>query len=224
MKLRIRKKLDAAALITGSFGIGALCIFALIAAFCLLTLLGMKVTYADLSKSQYPMMFHSFAQHMLMCSAVVYIPAYQAAAENMLLRSSPYGRYAEIILPSRITAVILLADMLVFADIMNADISDKYLPLLIVGFLAAIFEVVVPYILKNILALLISVTAFLGTYQAMKNLFYAVNDISFSLVPAVILSAVMIIAGAWAGGKIADKMYLMPVVWNDFSIIPARKA
>ena len=223
MKLRVRKKLGAAALITGSFGIGAVCVLALIAAFCLLSLLSMKLTYADLSKSQYPMMFHSFAQHMLMCSAVVYIPAYQAAAENMLLRSSPYGRYAEIILPSRITAVILLADMLFFADIMRTNASDNFLPLLIVSFCAVIFEILIPYILKNIWALLIFVIAFLGTYSAIKYLFYAVNDISFSLVPALILSAVMIIAGAWAGSKVADKMYLMPAVWNDFSIIPAQK-
>lgn len=223
MKLRIRKKLDAAMLMTGSFGIGALCIFALIAAFCLLTLLGMKVTYAGLQQDQHPMMYLSFTEHMLLCSAAVYIPLYLAASENVLLRSSPYGRYAETVLPSRITAFILLADMLFFADIMRTNASDNFLPLLIVSFCAVIFEILIPYILKNILALLISVTAFLGTYPAMKNLFYAVNDISFSLVPAVILSAVMIIAGAWAGGKIADKMYLMPVVLNGFSLNTAKK-
>ena len=223
MKLRIRKKLDAAMLMTGSFGIGALCIFALIAAFCLLTLLGMKVTYAALSQDQHPMMYLSFAEHMLLCSAAVYIPLYLAASENVLLRSSPYGRYAETVLPSRITAFILLADMLVFADIMNADISDKYLPLLIVGFLAAIFEIIVPYILKKIWALLIFVIAFPGIYMAMKNLFYVVNDISFSPAAAVTASAVLIIFGAWAGGKVADKLYLMPVVLNGFSLNTAKK-
>ena len=58
----------------------------------------------------------------------------------------------------------------------------------------------------------------------MKNLFYAVNDISFSPAAAVTASAVLIIFGAWAGGKVADKLYLMPVVLNGFSLNTAKKA
>ena len=224
MKLSIKKRLETVILMTSSFKISALCALAVMAVFCLLTLLGLKLAYGDLPKDQYPIAYPSFAEYMLLCSAAVYMTVYQAAAENILLRSSPYGRYAETVLPSRITAFIMLVNMLIFAGIMRTDASDKLLPLLIVSFLAAIFEILVPYILKKGWTLLIFIIALPGIHRAMKTIFYAVNGISFSPAGAVIVSAVLIIAGAWAGDKVADRLYLMPAVWNNFSLKTVKKA
>ena len=107
-----------------------------------------------------------------------------------------------------------VSNMLIFAAVLKADGSDKTFSLILMSSCAAVFETAVPYILKKGYALIIFIVVLPGFHMMMKNLFFAADVISFSLPIAVIVSAVLILIGAWAGGKTADKLYLVPVVWH----------
>lgn len=214
MKLPIRKKLDLAVLLADIAGRPEVYMAFFIAALCLIVVTGMKMSYPFLDESTRPSMQLAFAEITLIFAADVYFWAYDFVDVNALLRSSPYGRYVETILPSHAAAFILLADMLIFAAVLKADGSDKTFSLILMGFIAAVFETAVPYILKKGHAMIIFIAALPVFHMMMKNLFFVVDDISFSLPIAVIVSAVLIMIGAWAGGKTADKFYLIPAVWH----------